>query len=45
MNLAPVMLGRGIPFFSGLALYPVLLEDPVIVPGRRVVHMYFRVRR
>jgi dihydrofolate reductase len=45
VNLAPVMLGRGIPFFSGLARYPVMLEDPVIVPGRRVVHMYFRVRR
>ncbi|HEX3977735.1 MAG TPA: hypothetical protein VHW96_15820 [Solirubrobacteraceae bacterium] len=38
-------LGRGIPFFSGLARYPVMLEDPVIVPGSRVTHMYFRVRR
>ncbi len=45
VSLAPVMLGRGIPFFSGLARYPVMLEDPVIVPGQRVTHMYFRVRR
>jgi dihydrofolate reductase len=45
VNLAPVMLGRGIPFFSGLERYPVMLEDPVIVPGSRVTHMYFRVRR
>jgi dihydrofolate reductase len=45
VNLAPVMLGRGIPFFAGLERYPVMLEDPVIVPGRRVTHMYFRVRR
>jgi dihydrofolate reductase len=45
VNLAPVMLGRGIPFFSGLARYPVLLEDPIILPGSRVTHMYFRVRR
>lgn len=45
VNLAPVMLGRGIPFFSGLERYPVMLEDPVILPGHRVVHMYFRVRR
>jgi len=45
VSLAPVMLGRGIPFFSGLERYPVLLEDPVIVPGSRVTHMYFRVRR
>jgi len=43
--LAPVVLGRGIPFFSELARYPVTLEDPVIVPGSRVTHMYFRVRR
>jgi dihydrofolate reductase len=45
VNLAPVMLGRGIPFFSGLERYPVTLEDPVIVPGSRVTHMYFQVRR
>jgi len=45
VSLAPVMLGRGIPFFSGLKRYPVMLEDPVIVPGSRVTHMYFRVRR
>ena len=45
VNLAPVVLGRGIPFFSELARYPVTLEDPVIVPGSRVTHMYFRVRR
>jgi dihydrofolate reductase len=44
-SLVPVLLGRGIPFFSGLARYPVMLEDPVIVPGSRVTHMYFRVRR
>jgi dihydrofolate reductase len=45
VNLAPVMLGRGIPFFSGLERYPVMLEDPVIMPGSRVTHLYFRVRR
>lgn len=45
VNLAPVMLGRGIPFFSGLERHPVLLEDPAIVPGHRVTHMYFKVRR
>ncbi len=45
VSRAPVMLGRGIPFFGGLERYPVMLEDPVIVPGSRVTHMYFRVRR
>lgn len=45
VSLAPVLLGRGIPFFAALERYPVMLEDPVIVPGRRVTHMYYQVRR
>lgn len=45
VSLVPVLLGRGIPFFAALKRYPVTLEDPVIVPGRRVTHMYFQVRR
>jgi dihydrofolate reductase len=45
VSLVPVLLGRGIPFFAGLERYPVMLEDPVITPGSRVTHMYFRVRR
>jgi dihydrofolate reductase len=45
VSLVPVLLGRGIPFFSELKRYPVMLEDPVIVPGSRVTHMYFQVRR
>jgi dihydrofolate reductase len=44
-NLVPVLLGRGIPFFADLARYPVMLENPEVVPGDRVTHMYFRVRR
>jgi dihydrofolate reductase len=44
-SVAPVLLGRGIPFFAGLERYPVMLEDPVITPGSRVTHMYFRVRK
>ena len=44
-NIAGHASTRGSHFFSGLERYPVLLEDPVIVPGQRVTHMYFRVRR
>jgi dihydrofolate reductase len=44
-SVVPVLLGQGIPFFAGLQRYPVMLEDPVITPGSRVTHMYFRVRR
>jgi dihydrofolate reductase len=45
VSLVPVLLGRGIPFFTALENYPVMLEDPVITPGSRVTHMSFRVRR
>jgi dihydrofolate reductase len=44
-NLVPVLLGRGIPFFAGLERYPVMLENPTVVAGDRVTHLYFRVRR
>jgi dihydrofolate reductase len=46
MNLAPVVLGSGRPFFGtgGLA-EPIELEDPLVVPGRRVTHLVLDVRR
>jgi dihydrofolate reductase len=44
-SLVPVLLGRGIPFFAGLTRYPVMLEDPEVICGDRVTHLYYRVRR
>lgn len=44
VELAPVLLGRGIPFFAELP-GPVLLDDPEVVLGNRVTHLRFRVRR
>ena len=44
VELAPVLLGRGIPFFGELA-NPILLDDPQVIEGKRVTHLRFRVRR
>jgi dihydrofolate reductase len=44
-NLVPVLLGRGIPFFAGLAHYPVMLEDAEVICGDRVTHLYYRLQR
>lgn len=44
VDLAPVVLGSGRPYFTGGA--PVLLSDPVsVIQGRRVTHLTFPVRR
>ncbi len=43
VSLAPVLLGDGIPFFAHLENTPVLLDDPVVTPGRRATHLVYRV--
>ncbi len=45
VNLVPVLLGAGIPFFHNLQRSPVMLEDPEVIEGRRVTHLRYRVRR
>ena len=47
LNLVPVVLGSGRPFFdTGSMAEPVLLEDPrTIVQGSRVTHLVYDVRR
>jgi dihydrofolate reductase len=45
VSLVPVLFGEGIPYFSTLARGHVLLEDPVVVPGRRALHLRYPVRR
>ena len=42
--LVPALLGDGIRFFDGVAGTPVLLDDPEVIPGRRVTHLRYRVR-
>jgi dihydrofolate reductase len=43
VNLVPILLGEGIPWFAGIADAPVTLEGPAIVPGTGVTHLTYRV--
>ena len=46
VDLVPVLLGAGTPFFSGLATKPVQLEGPVkLVEGTGVTHITYAVRK
>lgn len=45
VNLVPVLLGEGIPFFGRLARPPVKLEGPRVVEGEGVTHLYYTVRK
>lgn len=45
VSLAPVLLGKGIPWFADVASAPVRLSDPEIVAGTRVTHLYYKVLR
>jgi dihydrofolate reductase len=45
VELVPVLLGGGVPFFDHLKNVPVVLEGPVsIVEGEDVTHLRYRVR-
>jgi hypothetical protein len=39
-----VLLGDGIRFFDNVRQAPVMLEDPRVIQGTRVTHLYYRVR-
>jgi dihydrofolate reductase len=45
LNVAPVVMGNGRPFFGTYAGQRVLLGDPEIIIGERVVHMTYPVGR
>jgi dihydrofolate reductase len=45
VNLVPVVLGAGVPFFAGLAKTPVRLDDPDVVESSGVTHLSYRVRK
>lgn len=45
MNLAPAVLGTGVPFFgTGSLTEAIELDDPRIIAGDRVTHLVFDVR-
>jgi dihydrofolate reductase len=45
VSLVPVLFGEGIAYFSKLDRGHLLLEDPVVVQGRRALHLRYPVRR
>jgi dihydrofolate reductase len=45
IELAPVILGEGIPFFANLKRTPVLLDNPTVIEGDRVTHLIYAVRK
>lgn len=46
VDLVPVLLGGGTPFFDQLKHAPVLLDGPLsVIEGKAVTHLRYRVRR
>jgi dihydrofolate reductase len=45
ISLVPVVFGEGISYFSGRKLGHLMLEDPVVIQGRRALHLRYPVRR
>jgi dihydrofolate reductase len=46
VDLVPVLLGAGTPFFDHLKVAPVALEGPVsVAEGKAVTHLRYRVRK
>jgi dihydrofolate reductase len=45
VSLVPVLFGEGIPYFSKLDRGHQLLEDPIVIQGRRALHLRYAVRR
>ena len=45
VSLVPVLFGEGIPYFTKLGRGHQLLDDPIVVQGRRALHLRYRVRR
>jgi dihydrofolate reductase len=45
VSLVPVLFGEGIPYFSKLNRGHLRLQDPVVVQGRRALHLTYPVCR
>lgn len=44
IELTPVLLGAGIPFFANLTAAPILFDNPTVIEGDRVTHLVYNVR-
>lgn len=45
VSLVPVLFGEGISYFSKLDQGHLMLDDPIVVQGRRALHLRYPVRR
>ena len=45
VDVAAVLLGSGVPLFDRLAGTPAVLGTPTVIPGVRVTHLRYPVRR
>jgi len=45
VSLVPVLFGEGIPYFGKLDRGHQLLDDPIVLQGRRALHLRYPVRR
>jgi dihydrofolate reductase len=45
ISLVPVLFGEGISYFGKPKDGHLLLEDPIVVPGQRALHLRYPVRR
>jgi len=45
ISLVPVLFGAGISYFSKLHHGHQLLDDPIVIQGRRALHLRYPVRR
>ena len=45
VRLVPVLFGEGVPYFAKPAHGHLMLDDPVVVQGRRALHLRYPVRR
>ncbi|GGT63899.1 dihydrofolate reductase family protein [Actinomadura citrea] len=43
VDLVPVLLGGGTPFFNAVTDVPLVLDDPDVVQGRGVTHLVYRL--
>lgn len=45
VSLVPVLFGEGIPYFTKRDRGHQLLDDPIVIQGRRALHLRYPVRR
>jgi dihydrofolate reductase len=45
ISLVPVLFGEGVPYFARLDRGHVMFDDPVVVQGRRALHLRYPVQR